>query len=69
MPPVAPPARSIPAPLAWRPRQLAAVLNVSLRTIMDMIAREQLKSFRVGRCRLITDASLREFLANAGAGK
>jgi len=43
----------------------AARLGVSLRTFDELLATKQIRSLRVGRRRMVTEESLREFIKKA----
>lgn len=49
-------------PLALSPDLAARRMGVSTRSIYNLIASGDLKSFKVGKRRLITDATLVEFV-------
>jgi len=48
--------------VAYRPRETAEVTGLSLRFLYYAIQQKDLPSIRVGRCRLISDKALREWL-------
>lgn len=49
--------------LAWRVDQLAEAVGLSERQIYRLKDEGELDSFKVGRARLITDASVRRWLS------
>jgi excisionase family DNA binding protein len=51
-------------PLTHSPDAAAALLSVSLRAIYSMIASKELKSFKLGKRRLIPDEELRRWVAS-----
>jgi excisionase family DNA binding protein len=53
--------RSLPR-VAYRPREAAEVTGLSLRILYYAIQQKDLPTIRVGRCRLITEKALREWL-------
>ena len=48
--------------VAYRPREAAEVTGLSLRFLYYAIQHKDLPTVRVGRCRLITEKALREWL-------
>jgi excisionase family DNA binding protein len=48
--------------VAYRPREAAEVTGLSLRFLYYAIQQKDLPTIRVGRCRLITEKALREWL-------
>jgi excisionase family DNA binding protein len=48
--------------VAYRPREAAEVTGLSLRFLYYAIQQKDLPSIRVGRCQLISDKALREWL-------
>lgn len=53
--------RNLPR-VAYRPREAAEVTSLSLRFLYYAIQQKDLPTIRVGRCRLITEKALREWL-------
>jgi excisionase family DNA binding protein len=53
--------RNLPR-VAYRPREAAEVTGLSLRFLYYAIQQKDLPTIRVGRCRLITEKALREWL-------
>ena len=53
--------RNLPR-VAYRPREAAEVTGLSLRFLYYAIQHKDLPTVRVGRCRLITEKALREWL-------
>ena len=53
--------RNLPR-VAYRPREAAEVTGLSLRFLYYAIQHKDLPTIRVGRCRLITEKALREWL-------
>ena len=53
--------RNLPR-VAHRPREAAEVTGLSLRFLYYAIQQKDLPTIRVGRCRLITEKALREWL-------
>ena len=53
--------RNLPR-VAYRPREAAEVTGLSLRFLYYAIQQKDLPTSRVGRCRLITEKALREWL-------
>jgi excisionase family DNA binding protein len=53
--------RNLPR-VAYRPREVAEVTGLSLRFLCYAIQHKDLPTVRVGRCRLITEKALREWL-------
>lgn len=54
-----------PTPLAYSPRQAAEASSLSLRQIMEAIARGELASVKKGRRRLILAGDLEAYLRTA----
>jgi excisionase family DNA binding protein len=50
------------ARVAYRPREAAEVTGLSVRFLYYAIQHKDLATIRVGRCRLITEKALREWL-------
>ena len=50
------------ARVAYRPREAAEVTRLSVRFLYYSIQQKDLAKIRVGRCRLITEKALREWL-------
>lgn len=48
--------------VAYRPREAAEVTGLSVRFLYYAIQHKDLPTIRVGRCRLITEKALREWL-------
>jgi excisionase family DNA binding protein len=48
--------------VAYRPREAAEVIGLSLRFLYYAIQQKDLPTIRVGRCQLITEKALREWL-------
>jgi excisionase family DNA binding protein len=48
--------------VAYRPREAAEVTGLSLRFLYDAIQEKDLPTIRVGRCWLMTEKTLREWL-------
>jgi excisionase family DNA binding protein len=53
------------ARLTWRPKPLADALGVSVRQVYRLEQQGRLKSIKLGRVKLFTDASVRELIAAA----
>jgi len=53
--------RNLPR-VAYRPREAAEVTGLSVRFLYYAIQQKDLPTIRVGRCRLITENALREWL-------
>jgi len=53
--------RNLPR-VAYRPREAAEVTGLSIRFLYYAIQHKDLPTVRVGRCRLITEKALREWL-------
>ena len=53
--------RNLPR-VAYRPREAAEVTGLSVRFLYYAIQHKDLATIRVGRCRLITEKALREWL-------
>jgi excisionase family DNA binding protein len=53
--------RNLPR-VAYRPREAAEVTGLSLRFLYYAIQHKDLATIRVGRCRLITEKALRDWL-------
>ena len=53
--------RNLPR-VAYRPREAAEVTGLSLRFLYYAIQQKDLPTIRVGRCRLITEKALREWV-------
>ncbi len=53
--------RNLPR-VAYRPREAAEVTGLSVRFLYYAIQHKDLPTVRVGRCRLITEKALREWL-------
>jgi excisionase family DNA binding protein len=53
--------RNLPL-VAYRPREAAEETGLSLRFLYYAIQQKDLPTIRVGRCRLITEKALREWL-------
>ncbi|MBN1512612.1 MAG: helix-turn-helix domain-containing protein [Phycisphaerae bacterium] len=51
-----------PEPLALRPREAAAMLGLSARTLWSLTARGAIPSFKVGRATLYSVQALREWV-------
>jgi excisionase family DNA binding protein len=49
---------------AYRTREVAAKLSVSKRPVDEMIATGELPSFKIGRCRRVSDEALRRFVSD-----
>ncbi len=56
-------------PLLISERNAGSTLGVSARTVFNMIARGDLKAVRIGKRKLITVESIRDFIARAGSGQ
>jgi len=54
--------------VAYRPREAAEVTGLSLRFLYYAIQHKDLPTVRVGRCRLITEKALREWLERRTEG-
>jgi excisionase family DNA binding protein len=48
--------------IAYSPQEVASATSLSLRTILRVIASGQLKSFKVGRRRIVRSRDLTAFL-------
>ena len=59
--------RNLPR-VAYRPREAAEVTGLSLRFLYYAIQHRDLPTVRVGRCRLITEKALREWLERKAEG-
>ena len=55
------------APLVVRPKQACTLLNCSPDTLYRLLNSDQLSSFTRGRARLITMASIEEYVARQSA--
>lgn len=51
--------------LSWRPKSVARALDISERQVYRLEEQGRLKSVKLGRIKLFTDASVRELLTSA----
>jgi excisionase family DNA binding protein len=59
--------QSSPPQLSLRIPGVAAALNVSVRTAQRLVAEKQIRSFKLGRARLVALTSIRQFLEEHSA--
>ena len=52
--------------IAYSPQEVASATSLSLRMIMRLIASGELKSFKVGRRRIVRSRDLNAFLRRVG---
>jgi excisionase family DNA binding protein len=57
-----------PRKISYRPKEVAAVTGIGITRIREHIASGRLKSSRIGKCIVVTEESIREFLAAAASG-